>query len=440
MNAPIEGRAGGGKEAAMAGKACIVCGTDLSERARPALEVAAALNAMSGAELALVHVADRATRGRSAADGGAAERLAAWRGGLGARLSLPRIRDVVLAGPVAKSLASYAEERDAALVVVSSTGHRKGSVVRMAGTSERIAVESRRPVLVVRDSAPFTRWARGERPLRIVLAVDFTPTSEPAIRVVRFLRAAGPTEVVVTHVHYPDSGAADEAGDAHLALDLARRVGDLGGHGPVAYRPFAGIGRTGDHVLEAAAEERADVIVVGTRARRGYRRLASVSSVVLHHGRTSVVCAPRTAGQDLAEPMSPFRRVMVPVDLSDLANAAVACAYRLVQEGGEVWLLHVAKASPREGRSDRDRESRRRMRALVPPWSARRGIVTRTEVAHARDVARAICEAAARRCVDVVCTASHGRTGLTLALRGSVSKGVVRRSDRPVVVVPPQGA
>lgn len=88
--------------------------------------------------------------------------------------------------------------------------------------------------------------------------------------------------------------------EALLTRDLERLVGDLGGVGPVVYRPYQGMGRIGDHVLEIAKREHADLVVVGTRGKRGYRRLASVSSVILHHGWMSVACAPRAVRDEVA--------------------------------------------------------------------------------------------------------------------------------------------
>jgi nucleotide-binding universal stress UspA family protein len=292
----------------MAPDACIVCGTDLSERARPALEAAAALAATSGAELWVVHVVDPATEGgrACAAAGGREAPLAAWRGDVGSR-SGSRVRQAVLVGPAAETLASLAEARRASAVVVSSQGHGAEPLFKLGGTSERIAVECPVPVLVVRDAAPFARWARREAPLRVLLAVDFTESSDSAIRFARFLRAAGPTELTVGHVFHPGVSSRyglepleipddpDASVEALLRRDLERLVGDLGGDGPVVYRPYQGEGRIGDHVLEMASDERAALVVVGTRRKRGYRRLASVSSVILHHGKVSVACAPRVA-------------------------------------------------------------------------------------------------------------------------------------------------
>jgi nucleotide-binding universal stress UspA family protein len=288
----------------------VVCGTDLSEGAGPAVEAAAALAARLGdSSLALVHAVER---GGSEEPGAfdarrttAAALLAAEADAIGRRYALGPVRRRLVEGPAAEVLARLAEEEGAALLVVSSRGHGAAPLHKLGGTSERVAVECHLPVLVVRDARPFAAWARGERRLRIVLGIDWTETTDRPIQLVRSLRAAAPADVVVVHVYFPGVssrwgleplGPSNEPGgslDQLVARDMALRVGELGGRGEVAFRPLLGLERIGDHVLEAASAEHADVVVVGTHARRGYRRLAAVSSVVLHGSRTSVCCVPR---------------------------------------------------------------------------------------------------------------------------------------------------
>jgi nucleotide-binding universal stress UspA family protein len=52
------------------------------------------------------------------------------------------------------------------------------------------------------------------------------------------------------------------------------------------------------------------------------------------------------------------------------------------------------------------------------------------------EAAEAITQAAERLVVDAIVLASHGRGGVMQSILGSVSHAVVRRSRRPVLVVP----
>ena len=73
----------------------------------------------------------------------------------------------------------------------------------LGGVSERTAKRARVPTLVVRDSAPFLEWTRGERPLHVFVAFNFTETSEAAMLWTKELLSAGPCVVVVGYVDAP---------------------------------------------------------------------------------------------------------------------------------------------------------------------------------------------------------------------------------------------
>jgi nucleotide-binding universal stress UspA family protein len=294
----------------------IVCGTDLSERSRPALAAAAAIARRAAEPLCAVHVLggselldellDDAGRQRLAA--AAAERLArvveAVPGADGAR-----VHQRVLVGHPVRTLLAFARAERATLVVVSSQGHAASPLYRIGGTSERIALESPLPLLVVRSAAPFEAWARGERPLRVLVAVDFTTSSLAAVGWVKALRRAGPCEVVAGHVYdavdasrrygkggeHPSLVEPDREVERLLERDVAGIVGDLAAGGGVRVRVHLALGRLADHVVELAATERADVIVVGTHHRRGPARLWSVSTGVLHLADASVATVPASS-------------------------------------------------------------------------------------------------------------------------------------------------
>jgi nucleotide-binding universal stress UspA family protein len=437
----------------------IVCGTDFSEHAAPGLSAAGALAArLRDRELWLVHVLD----GGLAKDlhpiewdrlkVSAADRLGAEAHRLRDRFALPHVHSTVLVGSTSDVLAEFACVKGASLLVVASRGHGASPLCRIGGTSERVAVSSDVPTLVVRDASAFESWSRGERALRVLLGVDWTASSAPALRLVKMLRAAGPCDVVAAHVYHWDESVAryglpagrswiepDERSEALLTRDLATYVGELGGEGTLVFQPKLGIGRVGDHLLEVADAQKTDLVVVGTHRRHGLRRLASVSSVVLHFGHASVACVPAVGALPLDEPRT-TRRVLIATDLSPISNHAIAAGYGLLAErGGEVHLLHVVHDRSDGNAAERNASLVSELRGLVPAWAAGKRIITRTEVVDRPDVARAIAEGAARVAADVVCIGSHGRSGIGRLVLGSVAEQVVRESVQPVLVVrPPQ--
>ena len=434
----------------------VVCATDFSEPSRQGLAAAGALvpRLHPSAELRLVHVLDSGLRFIGSAALASVETAARTRLEEEARWlqerTTARVGTALLSGGAADTLTEFANANGAQLVIVASQGHGDSLVYRVGGTSERLAQSSPLPTLVVRDAAPFEAWAKGARPLRILLAVDWTSNCEAAIRFVKSLRAGGPCDVVVGHIYASGSlgEGASRYGLTHptsmmqpdpeverlVARDLASRVGDLGGKGEVVFRARHGIGRLGDHLLALAETERVDLIVTGTHHKRGLSRLASVAAVTLHHGRSAVAVVP--APQDeLAAPeeVPRLRRVLIPTDLSPISNYAVPFGYALVGDrGGEVYLLHVLEDAPAAGAAV---DIAARLRSLVPARGLDGSVTTRTEVVQHEDVSRAINEAAERLGVDAICMGSHGRTGLQRTVLGSVAETVVRESRRPVLIV-----
>lgn len=438
----------------------IVCGTDLSERSRSAMTAAVALAVrLDATELWLVHVLDPSigslgTAAKQAFETAAQQRLADE----GARLAINvqrgklRVNHAVLVGAVSDTLLGFANEKKARLVVVSSQGHSSSFFHRVGRTSERLAQSAQLPVIVVRDDAPFEAWAKTERPLRLLLAVDWSRSCEAAIRWVRALRESSSVDVIVGHVYnsaFPGDGPSryglpwrhsiaerDPDAEALLTRDLHARIGELGGKGETVFRPHLGVGSLGDHLLELAEAEGVDLIVMGTHHRRGVGRPSSVAAVALHHGRTSVAVVPVPHGEPLAPDEVPhLQRVLIATDLSPVSNFAIPFGYALVgARGGEVYLLHV-RAKAKSGVSELDITAQ--LRALVPTRGVPAGVVTRTEVVEHPETSRAISQAAERLGVDVVCVASHGRSGLSRALLGSVAEAVMRESRRPVFIVRP---
>ena len=158
----------------------IICGTDFSENARQAANVAAALATRLSAPLVLVHAAGLLNQGSTSEAYDAV--IASFRKrlheeaehlrGLGAT-----VEETLSAGAPDEMLAQLAQQRQARLLVVSSLGLRAPTRSLLGSVAERTAESSPVPTLVVRDAAPFESWARGERPLNVFVGADFTANS-----------------------------------------------------------------------------------------------------------------------------------------------------------------------------------------------------------------------------------------------------------------------
>lgn len=441
----------------------IVCGTDFSSASLPAVAAAAALASRLKGTLWIVHVLSPSARVQESStidtmvSGGRVwleDQASKLQAKGNQQVQYAVLLDVVhgTAKTVADALMGFAEKHEAAVVVVASQGHSASSFLRVGTTSHALPSAGSVPVLVVRDAVPFEQWANEARPLRIVLGLDRSQSSERAIRFAKHLRTAGPCDLIVSHVYYAHGEAArygisappswldeDPELERLIARDLERQVGPLAGDGTIVYRPKLGIGRLADHLLEVAEVEGADLVVVGTHRKHGLDRLASVSSVLLRYSHASVACIPTPVTESTSiDEIPKFRRVLVPTDLSDLSNRAIPYAYSILGTGpGELYLVHVVE-SPAEGLPLRHHpELIAKLRGLVPKSAGGRRVTTRTEILFGTEPAEAICQAAERFGSDIICLSSRGRSGIGRVIMGSTAEAVMRRSALPVFVVRP---
>ncbi len=445
----------------------IICGTDFSAHASEAANAAAALTARLQGTLSLVHVMDTSRYelpSKELMDYLCSSRQTKLKKEAGRlRRQGATVEELFLQGSPAVSLVKAATDSGARLIVVSSLGQIAPSRWFVGSVAERTAQNASVPTLVVRNQKPLEAWARSQRTLNVVVAYDFSESGDAALRWTSFLSEIGPCRITVVYVAWPpEVGGRFGAGydQAHpyypseveklLKRDLQEKCEEVLGKTKLRFRVAAGLGRPDPQLIEIAANEKADVIVVGTNQRRGLARLGSVSRAVLHHAPLNVACIPIAA----AEPadrgsISRFKRVLVTTDFSKLGNRAIPFAYSTLRRGGQVCLLHVVKATgrslekaqaPEIKHSERNDRLSAQLQALISPEAEARGISSQVELVEHSNVATAICQAAERFGADLICISSHGRSGLSKAILGSVSQDVMARSQRPVLVIRPPEA
>jgi nucleotide-binding universal stress UspA family protein len=444
----------------------IVCGTDFSQHAREAADAAAALTVRLEATLMLAHVMDASRYELPSKDlmdylcesrrtqlKKEAERL---------RRQGATVEEQYLQGSPAVSLVKAANDSGARLIVVSSLGQIAPSRWFVGSVAERTAQNASVPTLVVRNQKPLHGWAHGQRTLNVVVAYDFSESGDAALRWTSFLSEIGPCRITVVYVAWPPEAAArfgagfDQPHPYYpseveklLKRDLQEKCEEVLGKAKLRFRVGAGLGRPDPQLIEIAADEKADIIVVGTNQRRGLARLGSVSRAVLHHAPLNVACIPIAAAEPVDRgSISRFKRVLVTTDFSKLGNRAIPFAYSALQRGGQVCLLHVVKSTSRSDGKARAHETRHserndrlstQLQALIPAEAKARGINTRVEVVEHAEIGTAICQAAERLGADLICMGSQGRSGLAKTLLGSVTQDVMARSHRPVLVIRPTG-
>jgi nucleotide-binding universal stress UspA family protein len=125
---------------------------------------------------------------------------------LGAEFAVP-VEAMARAGHRDRVVTDAAVDSAAELVVVSSLGRRNQHHWLLGSVAERIAQSSPTPVLVVRTPAVLEAWARGERALRVMVAVEPTATAKAALAWATGLQRIGPCDLDVVHLSLSGPGA-----------------------------------------------------------------------------------------------------------------------------------------------------------------------------------------------------------------------------------------
>jgi nucleotide-binding universal stress UspA family protein len=143
-----------------------------------------------------------------------------------------------------------------------------------------------------------------------------------------------------------------------------------------------------------------------------------------------------------------FHHILVPTDFSEFSKQALKSALDLAQTfGAKLLLLHVVEPPPYpiEGLvpsqlganllADLERQASNELAALLPEAQG-----LQVEIARRVSIGipyRKIVEVAAEEKIDLIVMTTHGRTGITHMVMGSVAERVVRTAPCPVLSIRP---
>ena len=147
--------------------------------------------------------------------------------------------------------------------------------------------------------------------------------------------------------------------------------------------------------------------------------------------------------------MTKFRRILFPTDFSENAATAREYACSLAEENSaELHVLHVIDEAdyfiPTMGEfvsppsmdlnSLRDAARKSLEQAIDPTWAKSNRVIL--EIRFGAPFLE-IIRHAKERSIDLIVISTHGRTGLSHLLMGSVAENVVRKAPCPVLTVHP---
>jgi nucleotide-binding universal stress UspA family protein len=275
---------------------------------------------------------------------------------------------------------------------------------------------------------------------RIVVPLDGSELAEASVPYAEALAHLGPSTLYLMQAVQP--GAEAEAASYLEAVAVRLRA-----HG----RPVETIvapGNAAETILWQVRSLKADLIVMSTHGRSGPARwmLGSVANEVLHRTARPVLLVRSSLPAVHNWP----RRVLVPLDGSELAEQGLGHARVIAGADGEILLYQaLAQATPivenmaqdphwSESLAARRAEALRYLESKASPLRTA-GHRVRTAAEHGFSAPQ-IAAFTRQEQVDLVVISSHGRTGAARWLLGSVADELVQATPAPLLILRPLSA
>jgi nucleotide-binding universal stress UspA family protein len=234
-------------------------------------------------------------------------------------------------------------------------------------------------------------------------------------------------------------------GEAVGALRASRRIEIEA----VAHEVY--LDKVAEGICDVARDREADLIVMSTHGRGGFRRLlyGSVADQVLRHAPAPVLLVSSTCDRRWKSGR-PFR-ILVPLDGSLHSERALGIARDLSQALRPELLLvrTIEEPTPESYRFNPEgeptqipegEEDLNEARLYLETVAGRQGTAFASTDVLARlgEAAPVIADAARDEDIDLIVMATHGRTGLERLAMGSVATKVLQFAHTPILLVRPE--
>lgn len=294
----------------------------------------------------------------------------------------------------------------------------------------------------------------------ILVALDGSPLAETILPYVGALaRGTGATVTLLHVAHIPKDLVHPEGRAAleHLARRLEPRAQEyLAGVGHrleeqgLTVQQVVTAGDAATEILRVALEQRADIVALATHGRSGLQRwlYGSVADAVLHRSPLPVLLV-RPRGDGTAA-IAPIQQILVPLDGSEAAEAALPLAQHLATHlHVPLTLLQAVEApvytylEPELGMGTDYQDIFNTVRTVTEQYLTRMAEQLRASGVEVQAVAPiafptvAIVQYSHDHPGTLTVMATHGRTGVGAALLGSVARRVVQEAGSPVLLVRP---
>jgi len=297
----------------------------------------------------------------------------------------------------------------------------------------------------------------------IIVPIDFSKMSVQAIHVAKQLARRFSASIHLAHVRHlnyaadlmaplppmvPFAFTPYEQNGEQIALKELKKVASESGVSSASCDVLSGAPPF-DEICRLAHAIPADLVVMPTHGRTGLKHvfLGSTAERIVQHSSCPVLVTRENSAQSKNGSRFRIKTILVPVDFSSCSREGLRYAIAFANEfGAQIILLHATYLGyvySSEGTAIYDipglqkaarQTAERKMRDLVRSldFGAVKFETAFTEGSPVTD----ICAFAKDHDVDLIITSTHGFTGFTHVLIGSIAEQVVRHSPCSVLVVP----
>lgn len=276
-----------------------------------------------------------------------------------------------------------------------------------------------------------------------LVALDLAPAEQPILDCLPDLQRWGVRRVILTHVtqvgYMQGAALAHEKDYVAWLEQLAQPLRATGLDVEVSIRAS---GVPADEILAAAAEQGADLIVIGSRGHNLITRffLGSVARAVIRRTTLPILLEwvePTAAGtrqKCAAVCTNTLRHVLLATDFSARATAAEEAAIHLAAKAEQVDCLHVMDAADSAATSVSSPHAQAALNALVQRIEATgsRGNSVVLQGKASSEIARH----ASSQNVSLIVVGKHGQSPLASLVTGSTASSLCEIAGRPVLMVP----
>jgi len=299
---------------------------------------------------------------------------------------------------------------------------------------------------------------------KIIWATDGSQESDTALDYAKYIAGKSGAEVIGVHVvpmpvqllldNMRESNAEIKEWRLKIENNATKKFEEVNEELQKTGINFDGVilkGIPSDKIKEFAKRKKADLIVMGKHGHGFFESMVAGSETVrlLKSSPVPVLAVKSKKNKNKAE----FKNILVPIDLSEESDSALTYALEIAQlTGAKITVIFVLRLDmyaqdipagalevviEQSIKSLKNRASRIKKR-FESKRGASKNIQMKIEVIHGMSEAVTISQYAAKNNVDLIIIHTHGRTGLTRFLLGSVTERVVSGAQCSVLAMRPE--